>query len=408
MAQDDSAGRSFDLPEAFLDYLTSTPYSAEEYHALLQSPEERYVRIRDPTLSLATIAQRLQVDVTELVEVSWTKRFAQRHPTLRVFRIPETAAVRQSDLYDSGDVFGVDASSIACVGALDPEPCDHVLEICCAPGTKLCCLADLCTVTGVDINRQRLTVARSQVKRCKLSNSVKGLWLADGRSWAGDGQELMSEGLTPRDRKQTRKRPKVEAFAPDVFDGVLVDAECAHDGSLKHIRKFFDERGKTSKLQSLEEHMPWLSEAKRTELAQLQFELLCRGFQLLKEGGKLIYCTCSFSEAQNEEVIRRFLVNAGAGAGDERHVDCAGAEAPAKPRSAVSPGLRPPTGHRVPLRPAAQRHGRPVHRAAAERARRRGSGGGMVRRTDSSWWMGRNKTQRERLILVGTLISRIP
>ncbi|CAK9095713.1 Ribosomal RNA small subunit methyltransferase B [Durusdinium trenchii] len=83
MAQDDSAGRSFDLPEAFLDYLTSTPYSAEEYHALLQSPEERYVRIRDPTLSLATIAQRLQVDVTELVEVSWTKRFAQRHPTLR-------------------------------------------------------------------------------------------------------------------------------------------------------------------------------------------------------------------------------------------------------------------------------------------------------------------------------------
>lgn len=32
------------------------------------------------------------------------------------------------DLYDSGDVFGVDASSIACVGALDPEPCDHVLE----------------------------------------------------------------------------------------------------------------------------------------------------------------------------------------------------------------------------------------------------------------------------------------
>lgn len=40
MAQDDSAGRSFDLPEAFLDYLTSTPYSAEEYHALLQSPEE--------------------------------------------------------------------------------------------------------------------------------------------------------------------------------------------------------------------------------------------------------------------------------------------------------------------------------------------------------------------------------
>lgn len=34
-----------------------------------------------------------------------------------------------------------------------------------------------------------------------------------------------------------RKRPKVEAFAPDVFDGVLVDAECAHDAGRTKVAK---------------------------------------------------------------------------------------------------------------------------------------------------------------------------
>ena len=158
---------SFELPDAFVEYLQSTPFSVAEYQELLQRQEERYVRIRDPQLCISEIAKQLSCSEADLQEVEWIKAFAKKHPKLRVFRIPESANLRQSELYESGKVFGIDASSIACVWALDPQPEDHVLEICCAPGTKLCCLADICAVTGVDISRQRLTVARSQVRRCK-------------------------------------------------------------------------------------------------------------------------------------------------------------------------------------------------------------------------------------------------
>lgn len=300
---------SLELPDIFRDYLASCPFTRDEYKAILEVPEERYVRIRDSSLDSACIAENLSCSTEEVLEVQWLKEFAEAHSKLRLFRVPETANVRKSALYERGAVFGMDASSLAAVWALEPKQGDHVLEICCAPGTKLCCIADICSVTGVDCSHQRLTVARSQVKRCQVHESVKGLWLADGQTWNGDGDEILSEGLTRGDRKQTRRKRQKTAGGgpPDLYDRVIVDAECSHDGSLKHIRKFFDNRGRVSNLQALEEHMPWLSAQKRRELAQLQYNLLKRGFELLKEDGVLVYSTCSFSEAQNEEVVRRFL-----------------------------------------------------------------------------------------------------
>ena len=299
-----------DLPNSFSDYLESCPFTADEYKVILAVQEERYVRIRDPSLDIPGIAEHMCCAAGDILEVQWLQDFSKAHSKLRLFRVPETANIRKSSLYDTGVVFGIDASSLAAVWALGPQQGDHVLELCCAPGTKLCCLADICFVTGVDCSEQRLTVARSQVKRCKVQESVKGLWLADGQTWNGDGEEILSQGLTRGDRKQgKRKRQKLENRSPpQPFDRVLVDAECAHDGSLKHIRKFFDSRGRVSNLQALEEHMPWLSRQKRQELAELQYKLLKRGFELLKEDGVLVYSTCSFSEAQNEDVVRRFLL----------------------------------------------------------------------------------------------------
>ncbi|GJZ05171.1 bacterial Fmu (Sun)/eukaryotic nucleolar NOL1/Nop2p [Tanacetum coccineum] len=66
---------------------------------------------------------------------------------------------------------------------------------------------------------------------------------------------------------------------------VLVDAECTHDGSIKHIQKF-ENRGWTT----LERRV---LDAERTDdLTVLQFRLLTNGFNLLKVGGYLVYSTC--------------------------------------------------------------------------------------------------------------------
>lgn len=84
------------------------------------------------------------------------------------------------------------------------------------------------------------------------------------------------------------------------YDKVLVDAECTHDGSIKHIQKFELWGWKTLQRRVLD--------ADRIDnLFALQLSILTNGFRLLKVGGSLVYSTCSLTIAQNEDVVEQFL-----------------------------------------------------------------------------------------------------
>jgi len=90
----------------------------------------------------------------------------------------------------------------------------------------------------------------------------------------------------------------------DPFDYVLVDAECSTDGSFKHIK----ERIKESSGGHHREENTLLTDPKKlAELVDLQRNLIASGFRLLKDGGTLVYSTCSLSEDQNENVVRWLL-----------------------------------------------------------------------------------------------------
>lgn len=84
------------------------------------------------------------------------------------------------------------------------------------------------------------------------------------------------------------------------YDKVLVDAECTHDGSIKHVCKF-EQWG----WDTLERRL--LDAERITSITCLQLQLLNNGFRLLKTGGTLVYSTCSLTTAQNEGVVERFL-----------------------------------------------------------------------------------------------------
>ena len=75
------------------------------------------------------------------------------------FSLRGSAKLVRSECYRAGRVYGIDAASGAAVAALDPQPGDDVLDICCAPGAKLAMAADwmrrLGSVTGVDIAQVR-------------------------------------------------------------------------------------------------------------------------------------------------------------------------------------------------------------------------------------------------------------
>jgi 16S rRNA C967 or C1407 C5-methylase (RsmB/RsmF family) len=88
------------------------------------------------------------------------------------------------------------------------------------------------------------------------------------------------------------------------YNKVLVDAECTHDGSLKHITKYEQWGWETFEKR-------FLNEERIASITSLQLSLLSNGFRLLDPGGTLIYSTCSFTKDQNEGVVERFLATHG-------------------------------------------------------------------------------------------------
>lgn len=113
-------------------------------------------------------------------------------------------------------------------------------------------------------------------------------------------QNKSESSHTERNAKQTIKP----------FDYVLVDAECSTDGSFKHIKERIKE-SLTKKLENdvghREENERLTDPSKLAELVDLQRNLLASGFRLLKDGGTLVYSTCSLSEDQNEKVVKWLL-----------------------------------------------------------------------------------------------------
>ena len=92
-----------------------------------------------------------------------------------VYAVPGDAGVRRAAAYADGRVFGMDAASAAAVAALAPAPGDRVLDLCAAPGAKLCMIADMMErrgeLTGLDVSKVRSVYA----------------WRGTGRDWCDAG-----------------------------------------------------------------------------------------------------------------------------------------------------------------------------------------------------------------------------
>ena len=77
----------------------------------------------------------------------------------------------------------------------------------------------------------------------------------------------------------------------DYFDKILLDAPCSSE---RHL------------LEKKEIIKNW--SAKRTKrLSQNQFTMICSAWMALKEGGELVYSTCSISPLENDEIIKKLF-----------------------------------------------------------------------------------------------------
>jgi len=97
----------------------------------------------------------------------------------------------------------------------------------------------------------------------------------------------------------------------ELFDRVLVDAECSTDGAVKHMlhrmHSHVVDSKKLEPKESITSNKALTDSQQLADLVQLQRQLILSGFRLLKPGGVMVYSTCSLSEAQNEDVVSWLL-----------------------------------------------------------------------------------------------------
>ncbi len=137
---------------------------------------------------------------------------------------------------------------------------ERVLDLCAAPGGKTMQLASRgAAVTALDRSAPRLERLRENLARLGLTAEIA---VADATT-----------------------------FAAEPFDAVLLDAPCSATGT---IRRHPD--------------VAWSkAEADLGRLAELQSRLLDRAAELVRPGGRLVYCTCSLEPEEGEAQIAAFL-----------------------------------------------------------------------------------------------------
>ena len=163
------------LPPSFLQFLKINDIDPAIYTIKSLS---RYIRLNThiPPSQLPSIADlSSQLSCAQIHEVPNFPKF---------FSLPSAIKVVNSSAYKQGKIFGIDISSAIAVYSLDIQPNDHILDLCCAPGAKLCLISNLLdntgigTITGVDISKNRLSICKNLCKKYKIAK-VR-LFLEDG------------------------------------------------------------------------------------------------------------------------------------------------------------------------------------------------------------------------------------
>lgn len=166
-----------------------------------------------------------------------------------------------------GAFYMQDASAMAPVAALDPRPGERVLDLCAAPGGKSGQIAARMRGEGFllsnEIEFDRARILMGNLERLGVANAMISSAPSD----------VLARAL------------------PGFFDAALVDAPCSGEGMFRRDPDAVSE---------------W-TPASPEGCASRQREILDNAARLVKPGGRLVYSTCTFNRAENENTVSAFL-----------------------------------------------------------------------------------------------------
>ena len=169
--------------------------------------------------------------------------------------------------HEAGVYYLQEASAMAPVYLLDPQPGERVCDLCAAPGGKTTQIAGRMMGKGFllcnEINPKRAKILSRNIERMAVPNALV-----------------------------TNEHPaNLAQRFPGSFDKVLIDAPCSGEGMFRK-----EEAAVTD----------WSVETVEM-CARRQAEILHSGAQMVRPGGRLVYSTCTFAPEEDELAVAAFL-----------------------------------------------------------------------------------------------------
>ena len=246
----------YSIPQYFCDILEKQYGSENLSQAIISLKKIPYLSVR---------VNKLKYSEEEFEEFLKEKDIQIIKKVDTVYYV-NSGLIINSKEFKEGKIIAQDASSYLAAKNLGVKPDDLVLDICAAPGGKTAVLAEEMENKGeiiaIDIHQHKKKLIEENMK--KLGIDIVKATVLDARNV----------------NKQGRK-----------FDKILVDVPCSGYGVIRKKPEILY----TKNRENVE------------ELASLQLEILNSAADILKDGGELIYSTCTIISQENTENVEKFL-----------------------------------------------------------------------------------------------------
>lgn len=246
----------YSIPQYFCDILEKQYGSENLNQAIISLKKIPYLSVR---------VNKLKYSEEEFEEFLKEKDIQIIKKVDTVYYV-NSGLIINSKEFKEGKIIAQDASSYLAAKNLGVKPDDLVLDICAAPGGKTAVLAEEMENKGeiiaIDIHQHKKKLIEENMK--KLGIDIVKATVLDARNV----------------NKQGRK-----------FDKILVDVPCSGYGVIRKKPEILY----TKNRENVE------------ELVSLQLEILNSAADILKDGGELIYSTCTIISQENTENVEKFL-----------------------------------------------------------------------------------------------------
>jgi len=245
------------LPQNYIDQIKQLlGEDSERFLQSYQAPRTYGLRI-NPLKTTPQMADRLLPQSFGLEPVPWCDTGYYYDESARPGKHPYHAA---------GLYYIQEPSAMTAAELLDPQPGEIVLDLAAAPGGKTTQIAGKMLGQGLLVANE-IHPARAKI----LSENVERSGIVNAMVTCASPDELSRR-------------------FPALFDRIMLDAPCSGEGMFRKDANAITE---------------W-SPAHVTMCAERQADILEHAAIMLRPGGRLVYSTCTFNKAENEDTIDAF------------------------------------------------------------------------------------------------------